>query len=59
MEEVILVVVVDVRNSKFLIRKVVVKYKVLKFIISDWFIGKVIEGSKWGSKLVLSGIDEN
>lgn len=48
MEEVILVVVVDVRNSKFLIRKVVVKYKVLKFIISDWFIGKVIEGSKWG-----------
>lgn len=58
-EEAISAVVADVRNSKLSIRKAAAKYKVQKSTISDRLTWKVTEGSKWGSKPVLSGTDEN
>lgn len=58
-EEAISAAVADVRNSKLSIRKAAAKYKVPKSTISDRLTGKVTDGSKWGSKRVLSGTDEN
>lgn len=58
-EEAISAAVADVRNSKLSIRKAAAKYKVPKSTISDRLTGKVTEGSKWGSKPVLSGTYEN
>lgn len=46
------VVVVDVKFYNFLIRKVVEKYKVFKFFLSDWIIGKIFEGVSWGKKFM-------
>lgn len=58
-EEDIPAAVVDVRNNELSIRKAAAKYNVPKSSISDRLTGKVIEGSKWGSKPVLGGTDEN